>query len=80
MTSYLDPNTVRAKVAAKGTKFATVRFEKKDGTIRTKNGLFRPASHIKGTGRKTPSGYIAIYSPNEEKGGMFREDRVLEVK
>ena len=80
MTNYLDPNTVRAKVAAKGTKFATVRFEKKDGTIRTKNGLFRPASHIKGTGRPTPSGYIAIYSPNEERWGMFREDRVLEVK
>jgi len=80
MTNYLDPNTVRAKVAAKGTKFATVRFEKKDGTIRTKNGLFRPASHIKGTGRPTPNGYIAIYSPNEEKWGMFREDRVLEVK
>ena len=80
MTNYLDPNTVRAKVAAKGTKFATVRFEKKDGTIRTKNGLFRPASHIKGTGRPTPNGYIAIYSPNEERWGMFSIDRVLEVK
>jgi len=77
---YLNPEEVRAKVKAKGTKFATVRFEKKDGTIRTKNGLFKPLSHIKGTGRKTPTGYIAIYSPNEEKWGMFRDDKVLEMK
>lgn len=80
MTNYLDPQTVRSKVKAKGTKFATVTFQKKDGTIRTKNGLFRPSSRIKGTGRPTPEGYIAIYSPNEKRWGMFSEDKVLEVK
>jgi len=80
INKYLDPKTVHQKVKTKGTKFATVVFEKKDGTIRTKNGLFKPLSHIKGTGRQMPKGYIPIYSPNEEKWGMFREDRVLEVK
>lgn len=88
MTTFLDPSEVRARVKAKGTKFATVTFQKKDGTIRTKNGLFRPLSKIKGTGRGTPDGYIAIWSPsetdphNEAKGnwGMFRADSVLEVR
>lgn len=88
----LDINEVHAAVEAKGTKFATVRFVKKDGSIRTKNGLFRPLSKIKGTGRGTPDGYIAIWSPNEAnpadtsgdprsgKWGMFRADSVLEIK
>lgn len=93
MTTYLDPQEVCAKVKAKGTRFATVSFVKKDGTLRTKNGLFKPLSHIKGTGRKTPDGYIAIWSPNEEdprvdgrncdskgKWGMFAIDKVVEIK
>lgn len=80
MTTYLNPAEVRSTVAAKGTKFATVVFHKKDGSTRTKNGLFKPLSHIKGTGRPTPKGYIAIYSPHEEKWGMFAEDKVLEIK
>lgn len=78
--TYLNPTEVRERVEAKGTKFATVTFTKKDGTTRVKNGLFKPHSKIKGTGRPTPTGYIAIYSPNEQKWGMFAEDKVLEVK
>lgn len=77
--NYLNPDDVRAKVKAKGTRFATVTFHKKDGSTRVKNGLFQPHSKIKGTGRPTPTGYIAIYSPNEEKWGMFREDHVLDI-
>jgi len=88
----LDINTVYAAVEAKGTKFATVTFVKKDGSVRTKNGLFRPLSKIKGTGRGTPDGYITIWSPNETnptdtrgdprsgKWGMFRADSVLEIR
>ena len=79
-TNYIPADEVHAKVKAKGTRFATVTFIKKDGTVRTKNGLFRPTSHIKGTGRPTPKGYIAIYSPNENKWGMFRDDAVVEFK
>lgn len=77
---FMDPQEVRRRVADKRTKFATVVFKKKDGSIRTKNGLFKPLSHIKGTGRKTPDGYIAIYSPNEERWGMFAIDKVVEIK
>ena len=77
---FLSPTDVRARVENKGTRFATVTFVKKDGSIRTKNGLFKPLSHIKGTGRKTPDGYIAIYSPNEERWGMFAIDKVVEIK
>ena len=76
----LTPQEGRTSVKSKRTKFATVTFVKKDGTVRTKNGLFKPLSHIKGTGRKTPDGYIAIYSPGEGKWGMFREDAVVEIK
>ena len=91
-TTFLAPADVRAAVKAKGTRFATVTFVKKDGSIRTKNGLFRPLSHIKGTGRGTPDGYIAIWSPHESnpddtsgdprngKWGMFKADAVLEIK
>lgn len=77
---YLKPETVRSTVAAKGTRFTTVTFIKKDGSTRTMNGLFRPHSKIKGTGRPTPAGYIAIYSPNESKWGMFRDDAVVSIK
>ena len=76
----LPAEAVRARVKAKGTKFATVRFIKKSGEHRTINGLFKPSSKIKGTGRPTPKGYIAIYSPNENKWGMFRDDAVVEFK
>ena len=78
--TYMNPTDVRETVKAKGTKFVTVVFEKKDGSIRKKNGLFKPLSHIKGTGRGTPAGYIAIYSPSEGKWGSFSVDRVLEIK
>jgi hypothetical protein len=80
MTNYIPAEEVRRRVKAKSTKFATVTFIKKDGTVRTKNGLFKPLSHIKGTGRKTPDGYIAIYSPAEGKWGMFREDAVVDFR
>ena len=88
MTTYLDPQEVRAKVKAKGTRFASVTFVKKNGDVRKKTGLFKPLSHIKGTGRKTPDGYIAIWSPNEDdprdeskgKWGMFAIDKVVEIK
>ena len=90
--AFLPPSEVESRVKAKGTMFATVTFQKKDGSIRTKNGLFRPLSQIKGTGRGTPDGYIAIWSPHETnphdtsgdprkgKWGMFKADAVLEIK
>jgi len=76
---YLNPADVRAKVKAKGTKFMSVTFTKKCGEVRKVSGLTKPLKHIKGTGRPTPTGYVAIYSPNESKWAMFREDHVLDI-
>lgn len=75
----LHPETVRTKVKAKGTRFATVTFLKKDGTERRINGLFRPASHIKGTGRQTPDHLVAIWSPRDG-WRSFDIGRVLDVR
>lgn len=80
MTNFIPSDKVVSTVRGKGTRFMTVVFQKKDGTIRKVNGLTKPLSHIKGTGRPTPKGYIAIYSPNETKWSMFRTDHVLEIK
>ena len=77
---YMNPAEVRAKLSAKNTKFVSVRFIKKNGEERKMSGLLKPHSKIKGTGRPVPTGYIAIYSPNEKKWGMFAQDKVLEVR
>lgn len=92
MTKYIPEHIVLDTLSKKGTRFLTVTFEKRDGTVRTKNGLLKPLSQIKGTGRPTPKGYTAIWSPHEanvtaddignpSKGrwGMFRNDKVLEI-
>ena len=87
-TNYLPAEEVRRRVKAKGTRFASVTFVKKSGEVRKKVGLFKPLSHIKGTGRATPEGYIAIWSPSETdprdetkgKWGMFAIDKVVEIK
>ena len=75
----LDPVTVEKTVAAKGTKFATVRFQKADGSERTLNGLFRPTSHILGTGRPTPPHLVAIWSPRDG-WRSFRKSHVIEIR
>ena len=61
----MTPEQVRAAVKAKGTKFATVTFVKKNGDLRTINGLFRAYKHVKGTGRTTPEHLVAIWSPKD---------------
>jgi hypothetical protein len=75
----LTPVQVETAVAAKGTRFATVHFIKKDGSPRALNGLFRPVSHILGTGRPTQPHLVAIWSPREG-WRSFRKDSVLAIK
>lgn len=77
--TYLNLAEVRSTVAAKGTRFMTIRFVKKDGTERTINGLTRAYKHIKGTGRPTPSHLVAIWSPRDG-WRSFDESRVVEIK
>ena len=75
----MTPTEVKAAVAAKGTKFATVTFIKKDGTERRVNGLFRAYKHVKGTGRVTPDHLVAIWSPREG-WRSFDVTRVVSVR
>jgi len=43
-------------IEAKGTKFATVKFIKADGTERVVNGLFKPTSKIVGSDKGIAQG------------------------
>ena len=68
----ISKTTVRDIVKARGTRFATVKFIKKDGSERTVNGLFRPSSHIIGNAKgrvvseaMKANGYIPIFSVAE---------------
>ena len=83
----LDPQTVRDIVHRKGTKFATVTFRKKDGTVRKINGHFRAVKHIIGSERgqahseaMQAKGLIPIYSLKDGGWRSFSADRVLEVR
>ena len=76
----LDINPVRRLVAEKGTRFATVRFVKKDGTERVINGHFRAGKHILGTGRPVADHLVAIYSMKDSGWRSFRADSVLEIR
>ena len=75
----MDPTEVHNKLKAKGTKFVSVRFIKKNGEERKMSGLLKPLSHIKGTGRATPDHLVAIWSPREG-WRSFDIERVVSVK
>lgn len=86
MTNTMNRTTVRDVIKARGTRFATVTFIKKDGTERTVNGLFRPASHIVGNAkgqqvseRMKELGYIPIFSVAENAWKCFHEDAVVGI-
>lgn len=86
MTNTMNKTTVRDVVKARGTKFATVTFIKKDGSERTVNGLFRPSSHIIGNAKgrvisetMKANGYVPIYSVADEGWKCFHEDAVVEI-
>jgi hypothetical protein len=87
MTPTLDPQTVRDIVHRKGTRFATVKFVKKDGSTRRINGLFRATSKMVGGDlgqaqhdRLRANGLVAIYSLKDRGWRSFSADRVLEVR
>ena len=75
----MTPQEVRTTVRAKGTRFATVTFIKRDGTERRINGRFRAYRHVKGTGRATPDHLIAIWSPRDG-WRSFDVNRVTAIK
>lgn len=83
----LNPDTVREIVHRKGTKFATVTFRKKDGSLRTINGHFRAGKHMVGGeagaaahDRLRANGLVAIYSMADKGWRSFKADAVVEIK
>ena len=82
----INKTTVRDIVNARGTRFATVKFIKKDGSERVVNGLFRPSSHIIGNAKgrvvseaMKANGYIPIFSVSENSWKCFHEEAVVEI-
>ena len=82
----MNSTTVRDIIKARGTKFASVTFTKKDGSLRKITGLFRPSSHIIGNARgrvisetMKANGYVPIYSVAEASWKCFHEDAVMEI-
>ena len=82
----ISKTTVRDIVNARGTRFATVKFIKKDGSERVVNGLFRPSSHIIGNAKgrvvseaMKANGYIPIVSVSENSWKCFHEEAVVEI-
>jgi hypothetical protein len=82
----MDINTIHQIIEAKGTKFATVSFIKKDGTIRVVNGLFKPTSKIVGSDKGMAQGeamkargQIPIYEVSSGSWKSFYADKVVEI-
>ena len=87
MPPTMHPDAVQRAIRQRGTKFATVSFIKKDGSIRTINGLFRPASHIVGNDRGQAQGealrakgLVPIYSLKDRGWRSFSVDAVVEIR
>ena len=73
-------------IEAKGTKFATVKFIKADGTERVVNGLFKPTSKIVGSDKGMAQGeamkargQIPIYEVSSKAWKSFYAEKVLEI-
>lgn len=73
-------------IEAKGTKFATVKFIKADGTERVVNGLFKPTSKIVGSDKGIAQGeamkargQIPIWCVASKSWKSFYADKVLEI-
>jgi hypothetical protein len=78
---------VRQRVRERGTRFATVMFLKKDGSVRKINGLFRATSKLVGGDRGAAqhdvlraNDLVAIYSLKDRGWRSFKADSVLEVR
>jgi hypothetical protein len=87
MTPTMHPDIVRAMVKARGTKFATVSFIKRDGSIRRINGLFRATSKMVGGDRAErqhdtlkANDLVAIYSLKDRGWRSFKTDAVVEIR
>lgn len=83
----MTPEQVHEIIGNKGTKFATVSFIKKDGTIRVVNGLFKPTSKIVGSDKGMAQGeamkargQIPIYEVSSGSWKSFYADKVIDIQ
>lgn len=82
----LTIQTVQELIEKKGTKIATVKFLKADGTVRKVNGLFKPSSKIVGSERGVAQGeamkargQIPVYELSSKQWKSFYADKVLSI-
>lgn len=82
----LTVQTVQELIEKKGTKIATVKFIKADGTVRTVNGLFKPSSKIVGSERGVAQGeamksrgQVPVYELSSKQWKSFMLDKVLSI-
>lgn len=85
-TITLTVDRVKALVDSKGTKIATVTFLKKDGSLRSINGLFKPTSKIVGSERGVQQGeamkargQVPVYELSSKQWKSFFADRVVSI-
>ena len=83
----MTPEQVHEMIENKGTKFATVSFIKKDGSIRVVNGLFKPTSKIVGSDKGMAQGeamkargQIPIYEVSSSSWKSFYADKVIDIQ
>ena len=77
---------VEEALQSKGSLFTTVTFIKKDGSVRTVNGLLKPTSKIVGSERGLAQGaamkargQTPIWCVHENSWKCFYNDRVVSV-
>ena len=82
----MTPEQVKQIIEAKGTKFATVKCIKADGSERVVNGLFKPTSKIVGSDKGIAQGeamkargQIPIYEVSSSSWKSFYAEKVLEI-
>lgn len=82
----LTTEQVKCMVTGKGTKIATVKFIKADGSERVVNGLFKPTSQMVGSERGMAQGeamrkrgQVPIWEISSRQWKSFYADRVVEI-
>ena len=86
MTKTMNSTTVKDAIKGRGSRIATVRFIKADGTERVVNGMFKPTSKMVGSERGLAQGeamkargQVPIWEIASKQWKSFYADRVVEI-
>jgi len=84
--SYMTSDVVKTIVDNKGTKIATVKFIKADGSERIVNGLFKPTSKMVGSEKGLAQGeamkargQVPIWEISSKSWKSFYADKVVDI-